>query len=124
MNDLFLFIGNPEVCNFADDNTLYSVGKNIENVISHLKADLVGVMEWFKFNSLKANPGKFQFIVLGNKDERPFNIHINNIKIKNLNEVTLLGIKINKNLTFKKYISELCRKASYQLHTLRRLRKY
>ena len=124
INDLFLFIRKSGICNFADDNTLYSVGKNIENVISDLKTDLVGVMEWFKINSLKANPGKFQFMVLGNKDERSFNIHINNIKIKNLNEVTLLGIKIDKNLTFKKHISELCRSASYKLHTLCRIRKY
>ena len=81
-------------------------------------------MEWFKINSLKANPGKFQFMVLGYKDERSFNIHINNVQIKNSNEVTLLGIKIDKNLTFKKHISELCRRASYKLHTLRRIRKY
>ena len=112
MNDLFLFIRKSGVCNFADDNTLYSVGKNIENVISDLKTGLVGVMEWFKINSLKANPGKFQFMVLGYKDERSFNIHINNVQIKNSNEVTLLGIKIDKNLTFKKHISELCRRAS------------
>ena len=124
INDLFLFIRKSGVCNFADDNTLYSVGKNIENVISDLKTDLVGVMEWFKINSLKANPGKFQFMVLGYKDERSFNIHINNVQIKNSNEVTLLGIKIDKNLTFKKHISELCRRASYKLHTLRRIRKY
>ena len=80
-------------------------------------------MEWFKINSLKANPGKFQFMVLGNKDERSFNIHINNVQIKNSNEVTLLGIKIDKNLTFKNHISELSR-ASYKLHTLSRIRKY
>ena len=121
INDLFLFIRKSGVCNFADNNTLYSVGKNIENVISDLKTDLVGVMKYFKINSLKANPGKFQFMVLGNKDERSFNIHINNVKIKNSNEVTLLGIKIDKNLTFKKHISELCRRTSYKLHTLRRL---
>ena len=42
INDLFLFIRKSGVCNFADDNTLYSVGKNIENVISDLKTDLVG----------------------------------------------------------------------------------
>ena len=35
---------------------LYSVGKNIGNVISDLKADIVGVMDWFKINSLKTNP--------------------------------------------------------------------
>ena len=121
---MFLFIRKSGVCNFADDNTLYSVGKNIENVISDLKTDLVGVMEWFKINSLKANPGKFQFMVLGNKDERSFNIHINNVQIKNSNKVTLLGIIIDKNLTFKTHISELCRRASYKLHSLRRIRKY
>ena len=89
---MFLFIRKSEVRNFVDDNTLYSVGKN--NVISDLKTDLVGVMEWFKINSLKANPGKFQFMVLGSKDERSFNVHIKNVQIKNSNEVTLLGIKI------------------------------
>ena len=79
----------------------------LEKIISDLKSDLVGEMEWFKINSLKAYPGKFQFMVLGNKDERSFSIHINNVKIKNSNEVTLLGIKIDKNLTSKKHISEL-----------------
>ena len=49
--------------------------------------------EWFKIDSLKANPGKFQFIVLGNKDEISFNIDINKVKIKNSNEVTLLAVK-------------------------------
>ena len=32
-------------------------------------------------------------------------------------------IQIDKNLTFKRYISELCRRALYKLHTLRRIRK-
>ena len=56
MNDLVLFIRKSGVCNFADDNMLYSVGKNIGNVISDLKTDIVGVMDWFKINSLKTNP--------------------------------------------------------------------
>ena len=40
------------------------------------KTDLLGVMEVFKINSLKANPGKFPFMVLKNKGERSFDIHI------------------------------------------------
>ena len=64
VNDLFLFIREYGVCNFADDNTLYGVGQNIDNVISDLKTDLVGVIEWFRINSLKANSGKFQFMIL------------------------------------------------------------
>ena len=48
--NLFLFIKNSEVCKFADDNTLYNIEKNLENVISDLKTDLVGVLGWFKIN--------------------------------------------------------------------------
>ena len=33
-NDLFLSITKSEVCNFADDNTLYSCNKNLENVFN------------------------------------------------------------------------------------------
>ena len=105
INDFFLFIKKSEVCYVADDNTLYSIAKNIENVVSDQKTDLVRVMKWFNINSLKANSGKFQFVVLGNKDDRSFGIHINNAKIKNSKEVTLLEIKIDKNFTFRKQTS-------------------
>ena len=88
-------------------STLYSVGKNIEHVISDLKTDRVGVMECFKISSLKASSGKCQFMVLRNKDQRSFIIHINNVKIKKSKELTLLEIKTDKNLTFKKRIGEL-----------------
>ena len=66
-----------------------SVEKNIENCISNLKTDLVG--GWFKINSLKANPNKFQLMNLGNRDKRSFDIRINSVQIKKLNELTLLG---------------------------------
>ena len=64
----------------------YIVLEKTLKVTSDLKTDLVGVGEWFKINSLKANPGKFQFMVLVNKDERSFNVHINNAKIKKSNK--------------------------------------
>ena len=53
-----------DVCNFADENTLYSCDKKLENVFVNLKIDLIILLYWFQVNSLKANPGKFQFIKL------------------------------------------------------------
>ena len=53
-----------DVCNFADENTLYSCDKKLENVFVNLKIDLINVLYWFQVNSLKVNPGKFQFIKL------------------------------------------------------------
>ena len=44
--------------------TLYSCDKKLENVFVNLKIDLINVLHWFQVNSLKANPGKFQFMKL------------------------------------------------------------
>ena len=56
-NDLFFFHNKVRSCNFADDNTLYSYNKNLEYVFSNLKYDLRNVLDWFKINSMKTNPG-------------------------------------------------------------------
>ena len=38
--------------------------------------------------------------------------------------VTLLSVMIDKNLTSKKHIENLVRRAQYKLHALRRIRKF
>ena len=65
INDLLFSTTKPEVCNFADDNTLHSSNKDLDYVFNNLYHDLNNVLDWFKFDSLKANPDKFQFMVLG-----------------------------------------------------------
>ena len=47
-NYLFISVTKSEVCNFADDNTLYSCNKNLKNAFSNLKYDLKNVLDWFK----------------------------------------------------------------------------
>ena len=49
---------------FADDNKWYSLEKSIENAISNSKIDLIGVMEWYKTNSLEANLASFSLCFL------------------------------------------------------------
>ena len=124
INDLFFSITKSKVCNFGDDNTLYSCNKNLEHAFSNLKYDLRNVLDWFKNNSMKANPGKFQFKVLGVKNIAPFSLNVNDKIVPCSNEVKLLGITIDNQLNFKKRIEELCKKASYKLHALRRIRGY
>ena len=51
-NDLFFSIQKSEVCNFADDNTLFCGDKNLDLVFLNLNSDLSNVMDWFKINSL------------------------------------------------------------------------
>ena len=53
------------ICNFADDNILSSSGKMSGDILHNLEFDLGQILKWFKVNSLKPNPGKFRFMILG-----------------------------------------------------------
>ena len=43
-SDLFLNVIKSEVCNFADDNTLYSSDNKLDAIFSNLKYDLENVL--------------------------------------------------------------------------------
>ena len=77
INDLFFTATKSEVCNFADDNTLYSGHKNLKHVFSNLKYDLRNVLDWFKIISMNTYSGKCQFMVLGVKYIAPFRLNVN-----------------------------------------------
>ena len=59
------------------------------------------VLKWFMLNSLKANPRKFQFMILGDKICYKHILKINSICVQFSDDVTLFGVMIDKNLTFK-----------------------
>ena len=113
-----------EVCNFADNNTLFCGDKNLDLVFSNFNSDLSNIMDWFKINSLKANLGKFLFMVLGANKNDCFNLNVAGKVILSSSEVKLLGITIDYELKFKKHINELCRRVSYERHALQRIRRY
>ena len=69
INDIFMFIEKTEVCNFADDNTIYDCGEDLSNILQNLKHNVKILLKWFRINSFQANPGKFQFMILGKKNK-------------------------------------------------------
>ena len=58
-------IQDSEVCNFADDNTIYVLDDNIETILRLLKGDINNALQWFKYHKMAANPDKFQVIFMG-----------------------------------------------------------
>ena len=98
---MIFFIQETEVCNFADDTTIYSCSLNYEEVAHKLSHDTYIVLNWFKVNSMAANSGKFQIMFLGSKiDNSKITFAIENKQIKCKKEVKLLGITIDEKLTF------------------------
>ena len=101
-----------------------SCGETLTEIKKNLISDTKIILNWFRPYSLKANPEKFQFMILGDKYHHKHILKINSIKVEATGDVLLLGITINKILTFKQCIENLHRKAQYKLHVLRRIRKF
>ena len=80
----------------------------LKTVLKNLKHDMINVSKWFKVNSMKANPKKFQFMILGKGLRQTITLNINNIKIREYQNVELLGLVIDNRLTFKDHINMLC----------------
>ena len=59
------------------------------------------LLYWFKINSLKANPGKFQFVILGKKNRLKNSLKVGSITIIESDKVELLGITTDNALNFK-----------------------
>ena len=56
---------------------------------------MTNILNWFRYNSMKANPDKFQFMILGSNDDKSFILKISAIEIRNTSEVKLLGLTID-----------------------------
>ena len=69
INDFFFFIKESSTTNFADDNSLYANGKNLQEVIDKLEIDIKNALIWFEINRLVANPKKISNNVSWLKEE-------------------------------------------------------
>ena len=65
LNDLFLFVENSDLSNYADNNTLYSSGNDLEKVKQTSRQEFEIVTKWFHENYMVLNSGKCNFIFLG-----------------------------------------------------------
>ena len=63
-------------------------------------------------------------MIFGDKTCYKHILKINSTSVQSSDDVTLLGVMIDKNLTFKKHIHNLVRKAQYKLYALRCIRKF
>ena len=93
----------------------------MKTVLENLKHDAGKLLYWFKINSMKANPEKFQFMIPSKKSYQPQKCFVNTFTIDQSDEAELLGLTIDKE---SKHIDKLCRNGQYKLYTLRRIRKY
>ena len=113
-----------EICNFADDNTIFICGNTIQEIVIKLENDLGCLLVWFSKNGMIANPEKFQIMFLGLSDQRRLRLNIEGQKLSATDTVKLLGIQIDKKFKFNKHIHEICSKVNQKVSAFARLNKY
>ena len=64
INDLLPFIKETDICNLADNTTLYACGRDLDTISSKLELDTNIAIQWLKDNEMVANPSKFQLMFL------------------------------------------------------------
>ena len=74
INDFIYVFQDSEVCNFADDNTIYAFDDNIETILRLLKGDVNNALQWFKYNQMAASLDKFQVIFMGLENGQTFSL--------------------------------------------------
>ncbi len=116
-----LSIRECDICNFADDNTLFSCDPSIENVLRHLNNDIDISLNWFKSNFMVANPAKFQVIFLGTGINIT-GLNINGKFVEATDTVKLLGVTLDNKLNFVPHIKDMCYKARNKTKALLRIR--
>ena len=63
-NDFFYIILMASAHNYADDKTLISFDKTLEDLIKILEHKCEVALTWFRSNKMMVNPNKFQAILL------------------------------------------------------------
>ena len=61
----FLFINNSNLCNYADDNTLYTIRKNLDKLKLDLQSNFSILQKRFYENHIALSPGKYHYMLLG-----------------------------------------------------------
>ena len=124
MNDLFMFIEQCTLYNYADDDFLARIASNSQDAIASLAHDGNISIDWFCKNGMQANPEKFQFLVISSSKETSHKLILNGTTLESESHVKALGVIIDNKLNFSEHVRAVCRNAARQLNALARISKY
>ena len=82
INDIFYFIHETKIANYADDTTIYTTDDNITNLLYLLATEPTVVLNWFRKNEMKSNNDKC-YLIVGNKENISLHLECDTIESPN-----------------------------------------
>ena len=94
---------------FADDTNFF-ISKNIQDLFSKMKTELVEIVKWLQCNKLFLNIEKTKFMVFAPKRQNHIlsnRIKINGNELEKVSEIKFLGVILDCKLTCSSHIQRL-----------------
>ena len=122
LNDFFfLYLDTSiDVCNIADDSTPYACNADLATLLHNLESDVASAILWFDANYMLLNQSKCHFLIASHSPELLW-IQVGEQIIWESALEKLLGVTIDKSLSFKKHVEIICNNASAKVTALSRL---
>ena len=128
INDLPLFTEGANVDIYADDTTMHVADKDRVKIEKSLQQGANGFKRWCTSNNMLINAHKTSLITLGARQNlsriETVHVYLDEDIIKEINHQKLLGIIIDRNLTWDKQIDAVCLNVTRRITLLKLLSKY
>ena len=118
------------MCNlYADDVLIYCSGENVSIVNDKLQNSLNLIKEWYDRNLLVVNATKSCTMLVTTRQREAsllddILLFLGEDKLQDVECCNYLGLKIDKNLNWNKYVNSLCNQLCSKVWVLSRLRKF
>ena len=106
--------------NYADDNTLACFSRSLPEFVKALEDEAGNALSWLDQNEIIAHPTKFHalFVKKDQTNTSGINLDFLGQSIQSAESVKLLGVTLDHKLNFDPHISNICKKAAWQLIVL------
>ena len=109
-------------CLFADDTTLSISSDSLSQTIVNFSRQLIPFLDWVKYNQLTINWSKTKLMfITKQRAVRPNFLVIDGCYVDVVDEFKLLGILIDHNLFFNKFVDRLKSTVNQKLYSIKRL---
>ena len=112
INDLPLYTDSANTDFYADDTTLYVIGKSLETIQRNLQVALDCLAKWCKYNGMLINTTKTKAMLITTHQKRTsltndqLSLHLNNDMLYMMMNDKVLGIIIDNNLTWSQHVDK------------------
>ena len=126
INDLRKSLRYSDCILFADDTTIYIIGKNLRFLKTKLQADVDMLSEWLLSNRLALNVSKTKLIIFSKTplSYDNFDIVIDGEKIEIVNDFKFLGVYFNHDLKFETHVNMLLNKLKLYHYKLKMISQF